>query len=133
MRIAVMGAGGVGAYLGARLRRAGADVAFVARGANLQAIRSRGLEVREHFGEGFRLDRVVASDDPSEIGAVDAVLFWAELYDTDSAAALCRPRHARRTQGAGCCRLAVRVGGAANCEPRAHRAVRCCGGAPAAV
>ena len=91
MRIAVMGAGGVGAYLGARLRRAGADVAFVARGANLQAIRSRGLEVREHFGEGFRLDRVVASDDPSEIGAVDAVLFCVKLYDTDSAAALCRP------------------------------------------
>ena len=47
MRIAVVGAGGLGGYFGARLARAGHDVAFIARGAHLQAIRSRGLRIPE--------------------------------------------------------------------------------------
>ena len=91
MRIAVMGSGGIGCYLGARLQRAGAEVAFVSRGANLAALRRGGLTVREHFGDGFRLERVAAAEDPREIGPVDAVLFCVKLYDTDAAAAQCRP------------------------------------------
>ena len=91
MRIAVMGAGGIGSYLGARLQQAGADVAFIARGAGLAALRSGGLTVREHGGGGLGLDTVTASDDPAAVGAVDIVLFCVKLYDTDAAAALCRP------------------------------------------
>jgi 2-dehydropantoate 2-reductase len=45
MRIAVIAAGGVGGYFGAKLAEAGHDVAFVARGAHLAAIRERGLAV----------------------------------------------------------------------------------------
>ena len=47
MRIAVMGSGGVGSYFGARLAQGGCEVAFVARGAHLAAMRERGLTVRK--------------------------------------------------------------------------------------
>ena len=43
MRIAVVGAGGTGGYFGGLLARAGQDVTFIARGANLEALRARGL------------------------------------------------------------------------------------------
>ena len=46
MRIAVLGSGAVGGYYGAKLARAGHDVTLIARGAHLQAIRDRGLEIR---------------------------------------------------------------------------------------
>ena len=45
MRIAVVGAGGVGGILGAALAKAGADVTFIARGAHLAAMKSNGLKV----------------------------------------------------------------------------------------
>ena len=52
MRIAIVGAGAIGGYLGARLAAAGADVTFIARGANLEAIRSRGMKlILEDGGE----------------------------------------------------------------------------------
>ena len=50
MRIAVMGAGGVGGYFGAKLAQAGHEVAFVARGRHLAAMRERGLTVRSALG-----------------------------------------------------------------------------------
>ena len=51
MRIAIMGAGGLGAYIGARLAAAGEDVAFVARGPHLAAMRGSGLRVESPFGD----------------------------------------------------------------------------------
>ena len=51
MRIAIIGAGGVGGYYGAMLARAGTDVSFVARGAHLAAIRERGLRVAGPLGD----------------------------------------------------------------------------------
>ena len=51
MRIAVMGAGGVGGYFGARLAQAGHDVAFIARGRHLAAMRERGLAVKSALGD----------------------------------------------------------------------------------
>ena len=51
MRFAIYGAGGLGAYYGARLAAAGHDVAFIARGAHLEAIRSRGLRVLSPLGD----------------------------------------------------------------------------------
>ena len=50
MKIAVVGAGAIGGYLGARLSLAGKDVTFIARGANLAALRAHGLEVIEEDG-----------------------------------------------------------------------------------
>ena len=46
MRIGVMGAGGLGGAIGGLLARAGEDVSFIARGAHLEAIRSRGLTIK---------------------------------------------------------------------------------------
>ena len=51
MRIAVIGAGGVGGYFGARLQAAGADVSFIARGAHLAALQARGLRLESPKGD----------------------------------------------------------------------------------
>jgi 2-dehydropantoate 2-reductase len=85
VRIAVVGAGGVGGYFGGRLAAAGNDVHLVARGAHLAAMAREGLEVRSVAGD-FRV-RVQATDDVSEVGPVDHVLFCVKSYDTEEAAA----------------------------------------------
>ncbi len=90
MRIAVMGAGGVGGYFGARLAHAGHDVAFVARGRHLVAMRERGLRVTSALGD-VHLAQPVVSDDPSTLGWFDVVLFAVKLWDTESAAAAIKP------------------------------------------
>lgn len=90
MKIAVIGAGGVGGYFGARLAAAGNEVHFVARGAHLKAMREQGLTVKSPFGD-IALKPAHATDDPSTIGPVDIVLFCVKLYDTESAAAKLRP------------------------------------------
>ena len=90
MRIAVVGAGGTGGYFGGLLARAGEDVTFVARGANLQALRSRGLTVESRIAGSFTV-AVQATDEPSEVGPVDLVLFCVKTYDTDAAARSIRP------------------------------------------
>ena len=86
---AIMGSGGVGGYFGARLARGGFETAFVARGAHLQAIRQSGLRV-EGADECFSV-HPRATDGPEEIGHVDFVLFAVKLWDTEAAAAACRP------------------------------------------
>jgi 2-dehydropantoate 2-reductase len=85
VRIVVVGAGGVGGYFGARLAAAGQDVAVVARGPHLAAIRAGGLRVRSPLGD--LTVAVPASDDPAEFGASDVVLFAVKAYDTERAAA----------------------------------------------
>ena len=90
MRIAVMAAGGVGGYFGARLAQAGHDVAFIARGRHLAAIRERGLVVKSAAGD-IRVANAVASDDPKSLGGFDVVLFAVKLWDTETAAAAMRP------------------------------------------
>src|SRR5262249_47483895 len=90
MRIAVVGAGGVGGYFGGRLAAAGADVTFLARGAHLKAIQTRGLTIQSFKG-GLHLRKVAATDDPHAIGPVDIVLFTVKLYDAESATALLPP------------------------------------------
>ena len=85
MRIGVMGTGGVGGYFGARLALAGCDVAFIARGAHLAALRQRGLRVLSAGGD-LHVDPVNATDDPRYVGPVDLVLFGVKLWDTEDAA-----------------------------------------------
>ena len=89
MRIAVVGAGAVGGYYAACLAKAGHDVAVVARGAQLEAIRTRGLVVRAARGEF--VVHPSASDDPREIGPCDLVLFAVKTYDNSSALPLLPP------------------------------------------
>ena len=90
MKIAVIGAGGVGGYFGGRLAAAGEDVRFVARGAHLRALQADGLRLQSPKGN-VHVPRVVATDNPGEIGPVDAVLFTVKMYDVQSAAALVPP------------------------------------------
>jgi len=84
MRIAIVGSGGVGGYFGGRLAAAGTDVTFLARGAHLEALRTKGLHIRSPKGD-LHLPQVRATDDPSTIGQVDVVFFAVKLYDTQSA------------------------------------------------
>src|SRR5947207_7978622 len=90
MRIAVIGAGGIGAIYGASLAKAGADVTFCARGAHLAAMRERGLKIEGDRGE-MHISPTQATDDPSDIGPVDIVLFCVKLWDVESAGAAIRP------------------------------------------
>lgn len=90
MRVAVLGAGGVGGYLGARLADAdAAEVHLVARGEHLEALRADGLALRSVFGDAHV--RVPATDDPGEIGPVDAVVFTVKSTDTREAAGHLEP------------------------------------------
>ena len=90
MRIAVVGAGGVGGGFGAALAKAGADVTFIARGAHLAAMKSEGLKVQGGRGE-THLVPTRATDDPAGIGKVDIVLFCVKLWDVESAGQHIRP------------------------------------------
>jgi len=90
MKIAVIGAGGVGGTFGAALAKAGADVWFLARGAHLDAMRSNGLRITGGRGE-THLMPTQATDDPAAIGPVDVVLFCVKLWDVESAGDRIRP------------------------------------------
>lgn len=89
MRIAIMGAGGVGGYLGAKLAAAGQQVTFIARGDHLAAMRRDGLRIRG--AENFNLTNIAATDSPDTIGIADVVLFCVKLYDTAAAAEAIAP------------------------------------------
>jgi 2-dehydropantoate 2-reductase len=90
LRIAIMGSGGVGGYLGGRLAAAGQDVTFVARGGHLAAIREHGLGLRSALGDVL-IRPAQASEDPAAIGPVDLVIFAVKLYDTEATAAALKP------------------------------------------
>lgn len=90
MRIAVVGAGGVGGYFGGRLAAAGADVHFLARGAHLDAMRAKGLRIESPKGNAH-VARVSATDDPAAVGPCDVVLFTVKLYDVEAAIGLLPP------------------------------------------
>jgi 2-dehydropantoate 2-reductase len=86
MRVAVIGAGGIGGLYGGLLARAGHDVAFLARGSHLQAIRETGLEIRS-ADFGTFVVHGVASDNAADLGQADLVLFAVKTYDLEQAAA----------------------------------------------
>ncbi len=90
MRIAVMGAGAVGAYFGAKLSASGKDVAFLARGAHLDALRRDGLRVDSPGGD-LRIQNALFTNDPGEVAAVDLILFCVKSYDTDAAVGALAP------------------------------------------
>jgi 2-dehydropantoate 2-reductase len=89
MRIMVIGAGGLGGYLGGLLARNGEDVTFVARGDHLRALRSQGLQVKSVEGD-FALP-VRALERPEEAGPVDLIIMAVKTYDVESAGEAVRP------------------------------------------
>jgi 2-dehydropantoate 2-reductase len=90
MKIAVMGAGGVGGLIGARLGHVGCDVSFVARGAHLAAMRSHGLKLESGVGD-VHLPKPRVTDDPATLGQVDLVILAVKMRDTESAARAIAP------------------------------------------
>jgi 2-dehydropantoate 2-reductase len=89
MKIAAMGAGGVGGYFGARLQQAGHDVTFFARGRHLEAIRANGLKLESPHGNAQLKVRVL--EHPRDAEVADVVIFAVKLWDTESAAEMLRP------------------------------------------
>ena len=89
MKIAVMGAGGVGGYFGGMLARAGHPVTFIARGEHLRAIRNEGLRVVHNAGK-FTV-AASATDNPEGVGPVELVLLCVKAYDTDAALGVMSP------------------------------------------
>jgi 2-dehydropantoate 2-reductase len=91
-----MGTGALGGYFGGRLAEAGEDVTFIARGAQLAALRETGLTIESPRGN-LRIARVRATDDVASIGSVDVVLFTVKLWSTEQAARALPPLMARDT------------------------------------
>tara|TARA_Y100001934_G_scaffold116418_1_gene142524 strand:- start:57671 stop:58588 length:918 start_codon:yes stop_codon:yes gene_type:complete len=90
MKFAILGAGAVGGYFGARLAEVGEDVTFMARGAHLDAIRNLGLRIESENGDAH-IYPARATDDPVKVGPVDYVLFAVKLFQTEEAAEFAKP------------------------------------------
>lgn len=89
MRIGIVGAGGVGGLIAGLLARAGHDVAIVARGKSLDAIRERGLRIDSPLGV-FSAS-VSAAESPREVAPVDAVLIAVKTWQVSTVAATLGP------------------------------------------
>ncbi len=96
MRIVVIGTGGVGGYFGARLTEAGENVTFVARGAHLEAIKSRGLTVYSALGD-MHLKDVQCTENTRDIGHADIVMITVKLWATDEAIQAAKPLLGKNT------------------------------------
>jgi 2-dehydropantoate 2-reductase len=79
MRFAIVGSGAVGGYFGAKLVQAGHEVTFLARGAHLEALRQRGLEI--HGPDGDVRLQVRVESEPGRVGPVDVVVLAVKTYD----------------------------------------------------
>jgi 2-dehydropantoate 2-reductase len=90
VRVAIMGAGAIGGYVGGRLAEAGAQVTLIARGAHLEALRTNGLTIESPEGR-LHLPTISATADPAAAGPVDLVLFTVKLGDAEAAAAAIAP------------------------------------------
>lgn len=90
MKIAILGSGAVGGYFGAKLARAGQDVTFIARGAHLEAIRAKGLEVRSAKLGDFSV-AAAAESETAKVGPVDLVIVSVKAYDNATALPLLKP------------------------------------------
>jgi 2-dehydropantoate 2-reductase len=95
MRIAVMGTGAVGGYFGARLAASGLDVSFIGRGEHLRAMRDHGLKIKSVQGDLEIHSKF--TDNPTDIGSVDLVLFCVKSQDTEEAAKSLAPLMREKT------------------------------------
>lgn len=86
MKIAVVGAGAIGGYLGGWLAASGEDVTFIARGANLSAIRANGMRVVGEDGKDVVARGVMACERMSEAGAHDVVLLTVKAHQVAAVA-----------------------------------------------
>jgi 2-dehydropantoate 2-reductase len=84
MKIAIIGVGAIGGYVGIRLARAGEDVTFIARGANLEALRARGIRMLNANGTEEVVPQVMATDDYAEAGPQDIVVLAMKAHQVEA-------------------------------------------------
>jgi 2-dehydropantoate 2-reductase len=89
MKVAVLGAGAIGAYVGAALSRGGTDVHLIARGENLEAMRRNGVRVLSDRGD-FEA-HPPATDDPAEVGPVDFIFLGLKANSYHKAGPMLEP------------------------------------------
>jgi 2-dehydropantoate 2-reductase len=87
MKIAVVGVGAIGGYIGHCLAQAGEDVTFIARGKNLEALQARGIKLLRTDGSEHVVPRVKATADYAAAGAQDLVILAMKAHQVDSVAA----------------------------------------------
>ena len=90
MKFAVYGAGAVGGYFGGRLAESGQDVTFIARGAQLEALSTRGLSIESPEGDAH-LDEIEVRDNPGNVGPVDVVFVAVKAWQLGEVAERMRP------------------------------------------
>ena len=95
MKFAIVGAGAIGAFVGAMLAKSGEDVTLIARGAHLRAMQEHGVRVRGEIGNFDA--RVSATDDPAKAGAVDVVLLTLKAHSLTAMAPRLAPLIASET------------------------------------
>src|SRR6185312_8470769 len=95
MRICIVGAGAVGAYVGALLQRGGQDVAFISRGSQLEALRTTGLTVKEPDGEFHLAVRAFGSGEP--VAPADVVVLAVKAHQVRAAIPAVRALYAPHT------------------------------------
>jgi 2-dehydropantoate 2-reductase len=86
MKIAIIGAGAIGGYVGVKLALAGEDVVFIARGANLEAIRRHGMKLQLHDGSEQIARQVRATNDYAEAGVQDVVVLAMKAHQLEAVA-----------------------------------------------
>jgi 2-dehydropantoate 2-reductase len=84
MKIAIIGVGAIGGYVGTRLALAGEDVTFIARGANLEALRTRGIRLENADGTVESVPRVKATDDYATAGPQDIVVLAMKAHQVEA-------------------------------------------------
>ena len=90
MKIMVMGTGGMGGYYGGLLSQKGHEVTFIARGEHLATIQKNGLQVTSIHGD-FTVSPANATDDPTQAGTPDLILFCTKTYSTDEGVKKIKP------------------------------------------
>ena len=86
MKIAIIGVGAIGGYVGIRLALAGEDVTFIARGANLEALRTQGIRMVNTDGTEEVVPRVKATDDYAQAGPQDMVVLAMKAHQVEAVA-----------------------------------------------
>jgi 2-dehydropantoate 2-reductase len=86
MKIAIIGAGAIGGYLGVRLALAGEELTFIVRGANLEAIRANGMKLVTADGREHLARNVKATNDYAAAGAQDIVILAMKAHQLEAVA-----------------------------------------------
>jgi 2-dehydropantoate 2-reductase len=84
MKIAIIGVGAIGGYVGIRLALAAEDVTFIARGANLEALRTRGIRLINANGSEEAVAKVKATDNYAEAGPQDIVVLGMKAHQVEA-------------------------------------------------